>query len=117
MPERGGLRVGQWIGLAATAVLLVGLLILPKFQSQYDLLTYTRFLVLALMAQGWNLIGGFTGYAAFWNVGFFGFGAFTTRLFVLSKFEVPFFSAPFFLALFVRVITGLFCLSLLPVQG
>src|SRR5258708_39307835 len=87
MPERGGLRVGQWIGLAATAVLLVGLLILPKFQSQYDLLTYTRFLVLALMAQGWNLIGGWRGDASVGKVWFFGFGAYTRR--GLLDFEFP----------------------------
>src|SRR5258708_25567744 len=114
MPERGGLRVGQWIGLAATAVLLVGLLILPKFQSQYDLLTYTRFLVLALMAQGWNLIGGYHGYAPFGNVGFFRLGAFTNGLLVLSKLSVPLFPALFFRPPFGALIAA--CVVLPPLS-
>ncbi len=117
MPERRGLRVGQWIGLAVTAVLLVGLLILPKFQSQYDLLTYTRFLVLALMAQGWNLIGGYTGYAAFGNVGFFGLGAYTTGLLMLSKLQVPFFPALFCGALLAGLIAALIGLPVLRLKG
>ena len=117
MPDRRGLRVGQWIGLAATAVLLVGLLILPKFQSQYDLLTYTRFLVLALMAQGWNLIGGYTGYAAFGNVGFFGVGAYTTGLLMLSKWQVPFFPALFCGALLAALIAALIGLPVLRLKG
>lgn len=117
MPDRRGLRVGQWIGLAVTAVLLVGLLILPKFQSQYDLLTYTRFLVLALMAQGWNLIGGYTGYAAFGNVGFFGVGAYTTGLLMLSKWQVPFFPALFCGALLAALIAALIGLPVLRLKG
>jgi branched-chain amino acid transport system permease protein len=117
MPDRRGLRVGQWIGLAVTAVLLVGLLILPKFQSQYDLLTYTRFLVLALMAQGWNLIGGYTGYAAFGNVGFFGVGAYTTGLLMLSKWQVPFFPALFCGAVLAALIAALIGLPVLRLKG
>ena len=75
------------------AVLLGALLLLPRFVTSYKLLTFTTVLSLALMAQGWNFIGGYTGYAAFGNVAFFGIGAYTTGLLMLSKWHVPFFAA------------------------
>src|SRR4030081_938447 len=75
------------------AVLLGALLLLPRFVSPYKLLTSPTVLTLTLMAQGWNFIGGYTGYAAFGNVAFFGIGAYTTGLLMLSKWHVPFFAA------------------------
>ena len=116
MPERRP-SLRQWIGLAVTGLLLIGLLILPRYQSPYDLLTYTRFLTLALMAQGWNLIGGFTGYAAFGNVGFFGLGAYTTGLLMLSKWQVPFFPALFCGAILSGLVAALIGLPVLRLKG
>ena len=75
------------------AVLLAGLVVLPRVVSPYKLLTFTTVLSLALMAQGWNFIGGYTGYAAFGNVAFFGIGAYTTGLLMLSQWKVTFFPA------------------------
>ena len=74
-------------------VVLAGLVALPRFVSPYQLRTGTTLLCLALMAQGWNFIGGYAGYAAFGNVAFFGIGAYTTGLLMLSKWHVPFFPA------------------------
>jgi branched-chain amino acid transport system permease protein len=34
------------------------------------------------LASAWNLIGGFTGYACFGQVGFFGLGGYLTALFM-----------------------------------
>src|SRR5215471_7357578 len=78
---------------AVPAVVLAILLFVPRFVSSYKLLTATTVLCLALMAQGWNFIGGYTGYAAFGNVAFFGVGAYTTGRLMLSKWHVPFFPA------------------------
>jgi branched-chain amino acid transport system permease protein len=75
------------------AVVFAALLVLPRFVTPYKLLTVTTVLTLALMAQGWNFIGGYTGYAAFGNVAFFGIGAYTTGLLMLSKWQVSFFPA------------------------
>jgi branched-chain amino acid transport system permease protein len=89
-PARGSGRYARGgVGL----VVLAGFALVPSFHSEYQLLNDTRFLLLALMAQGWNLIGGYTGYAAFGNVGFFGVGAYTTGLLMLSRWQVPFFPA------------------------
>src|SRR5262245_39023852 len=77
-------RLRRWLPLVLALLVLLGLAALPMFMSPYQLRTYTTMLLLALMAQGWNLIGGYTGYAAFGNVGFFGIGAYTTGLLMLS---------------------------------
>jgi branched-chain amino acid transport system permease protein len=74
-------------------LVLAALALLPRAVSPYKLLTFTTVLSLALMAQGWNFIGGYTGYAAFGNVAFFGIGAYTTGLLMISKWSVPFFPA------------------------
>ncbi len=98
------------IRLILFAAVVAGLLVLPRFVSSYKLLTYTTVLCLALMAQGWNFIGGYTGYAAFGNVAFFGIGAYTTGLLMLSKWHFSFFPAVFagaLLSAFVATVIGL----------
>lgn len=96
--------------IAGCVALLALLVALPRFVSSYRLLTYTRFLVLALMAQGWNFIGGYTGYAAFGNVAYFGIGAYTTGLLMIGRWHVPFFpalAAGAFLSAVVAIVLGL----------
>src|ERR1700693_2157471 len=99
------------------AVVLAGLLLLPRFVSSYKLLTYTSVLCLALMAQGWNFIGGYTGYAAFGNVAFFGIGAYTTGLLMLSRWHVPFFPAMLAGAVLAAVVATLVGLPILRLKG
>jgi branched-chain amino acid transport system permease protein len=45
--------------------------------------------MLATLAESWNIIGGFTGYASFGNVAFFGIGAYTTGL-LLTRVGAPY---------------------------
>src|SRR5215471_3387142 len=116
MPERK-LSRRQVIAAASILVLLVALLFVPKFRSEYELLNYTRFLILALMAQGWNLIGGYTGYAAFGNVAFFGIGAYTTGLLMISKWAVPFFPALLAGAILAGIVAALIGLPVLRLKG
>ena len=47
--------------------------------------TLTTMFLLIVTAQGWNLIGGYTGYAAFGNVAFFGLGAYTTGILMFKN--------------------------------
>ncbi len=116
MPERRLTR-RRLIGAVIILLLVIGLLVIPKFRSDYQLLTYTRFLLLALMAQGWNLIGGFTGYAAFGNVAFFGIGAYTTGLLMISQWQVPFFPALFCGAVLAAVVATLIGMPVLRLKG
>ena len=99
------------------AAVLALLLALPKLVSSYKLLTYTRFLLLALTAQGWNFIGGYTGYAAFGNVAYFGIGAYTTGLLMLGKWHVPFFPALAAGALLAATVAILLGLPILRLKG
>jgi branched-chain amino acid transport system permease protein len=96
--------------------LLGGLLLLaligttPFVGDASDLHTWTLILMYCVLAQSWNFIGGFTGYAAFGNVAFFGIGAYSVGLFLLAN-------RPFWLGLVVgTLLAGLFAFLLgLPV--
>lgn len=103
--------------VAAFALLLALLVALPRLVSSYKLLTYTRFLILALLAQGWNFIGGYTGYAAFGNVAYFGIGAYTTGLLMIGKWHVPFFPALAAGALLSALVAILLGLPILRLKG
>lgn len=105
------------LAVLGTLLALVLLLALPRFVSSYKLLTYTRFLLLALTAQGWNFIGGYTGYAAFGNVAYFGIGAYTTGLLMLGKWHVPFFPALAAGALLAACVAVLLGLPILRLKG
>lgn len=107
-------KTAGWILLAAV---LAGLAVLPRFVSSYELLTYTTALCLALMAQGWNFIGGYTGYAAFGNVAFFGIGAYTTGLLMLSKWRIPFFPSLIAGALLAALVAAGIGLPILRLRG
>ena len=46
-------------------------------------------LIMATLAQGWNIIGGYTGYSSFGNSVFFGLGAYGVGI-AMAQFEQPF---------------------------
>ena len=103
--------------IALAVALFVALLFLPRFVSPYKLLTFTTVLSLALMAQGWNFIGGYAGYAAFGNVAFFGIGAYTTGLLMLSKWQLPFFPAVAAGALLAAAVAAAVGFAVLRLKG
>jgi branched-chain amino acid transport system permease protein len=109
--------VKRAVGILGLVGLLAVLIALPKLVSSYQLLTYTRFLLLALMAQGWNFIGGYTGYPAFGNVAYFGLGAYTTGLLMLGRWHVSFFPALAAGALLSAVVAMLIGLPVLRLKG
>jgi len=69
-----------WLGRGTAAGVLVLLALLPSqlYGGQQRLLAGV-FMFVAL-AQAWNVIGGFAGYASFGNVVFFGLGGYTTAV-------------------------------------
>lgn len=74
---------------------VVGVLALLELQQLIEpgtqrLLT-SVFLFVAL-AQAWNIIGGYTGYASFGQVAFFGLGAYTTAV-VMANYHASFWVA------------------------
>jgi branched-chain amino acid transport system permease protein len=69
---------------ALGALALAGLALLA-FAPQYFLLsseqrTLAGVFMFVVLAQGWNLIGGFAGYPSFGNAAFFGLGGYTTAI-------------------------------------
>ncbi len=46
-------------------------------------------LLMAALAQGWNIIGGFTGYPSFGNSVFYGLGAYGVAI-AMAQFQLPF---------------------------
>ena len=70
-----------WLPWAGAVAVLVVLALAPTYllldSEQRTLGSVFMFVVLA---QGWNLIGGFAGYPSFGNVVFFGLGGYTTAV-------------------------------------
>jgi branched-chain amino acid transport system permease protein len=94
------------IGLAIVA----GIGLVPLTGDQTAIRLWTFIVMYIVLAQGWNFIGGFAGYAAFGNVAFFGIGAYTVAL-ILER------GLPYWLGLgLAPILAGIFALLLgLPV--
>lgn len=101
------------VGTLALAVLLA---IPPLGASGFWLRTLTEAFVLAILAQGWNFIGGYTGYAAFGNVAFFGLGAYTTGI-LMKRVGVSFFPAMIAGGLFAAAFAVAIGLPVLRLRG
>jgi branched-chain amino acid transport system permease protein len=71
-----------WLWSLLTGLLLLGLIagVVPTVGDANDLNVWTQILMFCVLAQSWNFIGGFAGYAAFGNVAFFGIGAYSVGL-------------------------------------
>lgn len=78
---------------AALLVLLlaVGLIIAAVGSSYYEQLLFNTALYV-LLAIGWNVISGFTGYVSFGQVGFFGIGAYVAAICMLHL-DLPWYFA------------------------
>jgi branched-chain amino acid transport system permease protein len=67
----------RW-GLVALPLTLGLLALLETLLSGGEKRTWATIFMFVALAQAWNLIGGFAGYASFGNAAFFGLGAYTT---------------------------------------
>jgi branched-chain amino acid transport system permease protein len=64
------------VGIAVSAIVVALLAALPWYGTTVLLQFGISVLLLATLAQGWNIIGGYTGYASFGNSVFYGLGAY-----------------------------------------
>ncbi len=78
---------GTPIVIGALVVLVLS--IAPGILSPFLIQFLINLFMLAALAESWNIIGGFTGYASFGNVAFFGIGAYTTGV-LLTRVGAPF---------------------------
>ncbi len=75
-----------WVlSLVAVAALALVPFTLSPVIVQFGIST----LLLAVLAQGWNIIGGFTGYASFGNSVFYGLGTYGTAV-AMVQLHLPF---------------------------
>ena len=70
------------IAIAVSAVGVLGVALLPFFASDYLVgFVFNMFLFL-ILAYGWNLLSGYSGYLSFGQISFFGVGAYTLAILV-----------------------------------
>jgi len=84
-PAPAATGVPLWRRLSPWGVLAVGLLAGLAWQTQLypaDERRWSSIFMFVAVASAWNLIGGFTGYACFGQVGFFGMGCYLTAIFM-----------------------------------
>jgi branched-chain amino acid transport system permease protein len=74
---------------AVLAVVVVVLAALPWIGTTVMVQFGISVLLLATLAQGWNIIGGYTGYPSFGNSVFYGLGAYGVAI-AMVQFHLPF---------------------------
>jgi branched-chain amino acid transport system permease protein len=75
--------------LGLIIVVAAALAILPLYGSDVLIQFGINTLLLAVLAQGWNIIGGYTGYASFGNSVFYGLGSYGVAI-AMVQWDLPF---------------------------
>ncbi len=100
----------------AFALVAVILLSAPFWSGDYIVRVLSLIFLYAAMAQGWNLISGYTGYPAFGQAVFYGIGAYTTGL-AMNNLGLPFVPALILSAAVGAVYAALWGIPVLRLQG
>jgi branched-chain amino acid transport system permease protein len=79
-------NLAWWIVLAAIVAVLAAL---PWIGNTVLVQFGINVLLLATLAQGWNVIGGYTGYPSFGNSVFYGLGAYGVAI-AMVQYQLPF---------------------------
>jgi branched-chain amino acid transport system permease protein len=113
-------------GLAVVLVLLAPLtatdqadsLGVPQLVDRSQIRILTTVAMFVVMASGWNLVGGLTGYGSFGNVAFFGLGAYTCAVAVdVHRLHLPMVAGIALAPLVPAVFAALVGLPLLRLRG
>jgi branched-chain amino acid transport system permease protein len=75
--------------VALAVIVLAGLAAVPWLGSDVLVQFGINALLLAVLAQGWNIIGGYTGYASFGNSAFYGLGGYGVAI-AMVQWQLPF---------------------------
>jgi branched-chain amino acid transport system permease protein len=76
-------------GFALVIVIAAALAAVPYYGSDVLVQFGINALLLAVLAQGWNIIGGYTGYASFGNSTFYGLGSYGVAI-AMVQWDLPF---------------------------
>jgi branched-chain amino acid transport system permease protein len=83
------MSIQRWARLLGGLAVVLFLGAAPGIVSAFMVQFLINLFMMAILAESWNIIGGFTGYASFGNVAFFGIGAYTTGV-LLTRVGFPF---------------------------
>ena len=100
-------------------VALVAMLLAAPFVSQNSATLFDA-LTAMCVAYGWNVIGGYTGYASFGNVAYLGLGAFVAAGFMSRQpghAHLPWFVGIPLAVVIVSLVAGLIGLAVLRLRG
>lgn len=75
--------------LPAAILVAVFMAVLPGFASDTMIQFWINALLLAVLAQSWNILGGFGGYVSFGNSVFYGLGTYGTGI-AMATYHLPF---------------------------
>jgi branched-chain amino acid transport system permease protein len=75
--------------LPAAIVIAVAMAFIPSFASDTMIQFWINALLLATLAQSWNILGGFGGYVSFGNSVFYGLGTYGTGI-AMATYHLPF---------------------------
>ena len=89
---------------------------IAQFGSGYQAQTLFQMAMMTLLAIGWNIISGFTGYVSFGQVAFFGLGAYVAAVSILN-FDVPWYGAAVIAALGAGILALPLGLIMLRLNG
>lgn len=104
------------VPLVVGALVVAALALAPAGLSPFLVQFLINLFMLAALAESWNIIGGFTGYASFGNVAFFGIGAYTTGV-LLTVAVWPFALALAAGGLLAMAFAGLIGMPILRLKG
>jgi branched-chain amino acid transport system permease protein len=104
------------VGLVVLGLLALLFVALPFLLTGFWVRLVTYIFMFSVLASALNIITGFTGYAAFGNMVFFGLGAYTTAV-LMSKARLPFVPAFLGSALVAVVTAILLGMLLLRLKG
>ena len=103
-------------GIVVSAVVVALLAALPWYGNTVMLQFGISVLLLATLAQGWNIIGGYTGYASFGNSVFYGLGAYGVAI-AMTQFNLPFWVGMLLGLALAVVFAALLGLAVLRLRG
>jgi branched-chain amino acid transport system permease protein len=102
--------------LVLVPIALVVLAAVPWFGSDVLIQFGINALLLAVLAQGWNIIGGYTGYASFGNSVFYGLGSYGVGI-AMVQWELPFWVGLIFGVILAVIFAILLGIPVLRLRG
>jgi branched-chain amino acid transport system permease protein len=100
----------------ALALTVLALAVAPQWLNAYWMRVLSTVFMVAVVAQGINLMAGYTGYPAFGNVVFFGFGGYTAAV-LMVKVGWPFAPAALVATLGCTLLAGVVGPPLMRLKG